>query len=159
MKSLPGDPDSYNSSVDLNLQIVPKIEAPLNSNDGLPAQFNVTLDAASYSELSSQCLDHSQVSSVQSSVSTLSGLGGIGAKIAMRNFHSPAVGRKTFNQQQQQPALSNASSSQWTSDEASSSQDNSSADLSTTHSVESGPSASHNTNRRMSLEVPRFKRH
>ena len=157
MKSLPGDPESYNSSVDSNMQIVPKIEAPLNSNDGLPVQFNVTLDAASYSELSSQAFDPSQVSSVRSSVSTLSGLGGIGAKIAMRNFHSPAVGRKTINQQQQHPpALSNALSSQWTSDEASSSQDTSNADLSTTHSVESGPSQ--NTNRRMSLEVPRFRK-
>jgi len=155
MKSLPGDSDgSYNSSVDSSLQVVPKIEAPLNSNDGL--QINVTFDAASNTDLSSHALDPSQVSSVRSSVSTLSGLGGIGAKIAMKNFHSPAVGRKTIAQ----PVLSNASSSQWTSDEASSSKDNSNDYLSTTHSMEPGPAPSSNTNRRMSLEVPKwFKRH
>ena len=88
---------SYNSSVGSDIQTLPKIDAPINNDDGLGIKFNITLDLASQMDLNDMHPLNSSdpnIPSSRSSVSTITGLGGIGARIAQRNFHSPVMSRR-----------------------------------------------------------------
>ncbi len=104
---------SYHSSAEFNSQCKSGSEVP-NSNDGLPVQFSLMIDAASNMELTSQSFVGSE-SSVMSMHSSESSMGsstimtGIGAKVAMRDFHSPGMPRKNLGGSKMIPKFKMAS--------------------------------------------------
>lgn len=103
-KQLPADTSiiietaSYHSSAEFNSQSRSGSDIQ-NSQDELPVQFSLMIDAASHMELTSQSYIASDASnmSVYSSESSMASstiMTGIGAKIAKRDFHSPGMPRK-----------------------------------------------------------------